>query len=143
VTQNLLGSGQKKRNRSVPAEVSEAFARHDSAKTRLENFRQKHHKVIEEYDRLQNEVVSAFEECRALYELNKDVLGPSYLGFSITKRRQVDADLLLALLPNAINLVKFTLPVGELDAMVSRGVIPEDIAEQIVSYTESVSGPKT
>lgn len=140
----MLGSSRSTSNRghqAVPREVDAAFAHLERTKLELENYRQKNAKVITQYDALRAEVGAAYETVKALYGQHKDIIGPTYNGFSVQRKRGIDAHLLVSLMPDAIALVKYTMPVGVFEKLVSDGTIEEDIAEQVQFITENITGP--
>ncbi len=98
--------------------------------------------MVGQYDQLQASLNSSIAEAKALYEAHKDVLGPSYQGFVVSKRRAIDASLLVELMPDAFGLVKYAMPVAMFDELVADGTIPEDIAEQVETFTESIAVSK-
>lgn len=136
---SLVGTNPKAGSRSEPREVKEAFARLARTKTELAAFIKVNHKVISQYTKLQADLASSIEEAKSLYAAHKDILGPTYQGFSVSKRRAIDADLLTELMPDAFGLVKYTMPVSVFDELVADGTIPEDIAEQVETFTESIA----
>jgi hypothetical protein len=141
-TRKLLGTNPKSLSRSEPHEVKEAFARLARARAELAAFVKTNHKVVGQYDQLQASLNSSIAEAKALYEAHKDVLGPSYQGFVVSKRRAIDASLLVELMPDAFGLVKYAMPVAMFDELVADGTIPEDIAEQVETFTESIAVSK-
>jgi hypothetical protein len=146
-TLKLLGSHKKPTAQSsnqsrVPPGLSAAYGRYERAKAELEAFRQKHPKIIEQYNAHRIELEGAFDEVKTKYAEHKDVVGPTYNGFAVSQKRSIDADLLVQLVPDAIALVKYTMPCGTFDKLVADGTIEEDVAEQVVTVNESITGPK-
>lgn len=140
-THKLLGTSRPNRQ-VVASELDQVLARYEAAKLELEHFRQQHAGVVEQLDALRAEVASAFEDAKSIYAANHEVLGPSYGGFHVVQKRTIDAEKLIKLMPDAIVLVKYTMPVEKFDSLVLDGTISTDIAEQVASYRATISGPK-
>jgi mannitol-specific phosphotransferase system IIBC component len=122
--------------------VSTALGRLEAARAELESFRQENEKVIEQYQKLCAERAEAYDEMKSLYARHSSTIGSSYAGFSMVKKRSVDAELLVELMPDAITIVKHTLAVARLDELVRAGAIDQDIAEQVTCVNEVINGPK-
>lgn len=146
-TRKLLGSRPKPTTSRgitlrIPQEVSEAFARYESSRWKLQHFLQEHERIIEEYNELKREHDIATEDVKTAYSHHRDVLGESYQGFTISKRRSVDAKHLVELMPDLIGHVKYSMAVAEFDELVLNGIIPPDVIPEVIDVKESVSGPK-
>lgn len=146
----LLGSTSSKpkvlppkaKPRKIPDEVTTAFANYERAKLELENFRQEHAAVITEYEERLAAEERTLKGVKTLYEIYKDILGKSYNGFHVQERRSIDAHLLVELFPDAIAFVKFALPVEEFDKYMKEGLVPEDVADQVVTTAEIIAAPR-
>lgn len=126
----------------APVEVEKAFARLERARALYAEHYNQNVKVIDVADKLRDKIAEAIGEAKALYQQHKDVIGPHYQGFSISKKRHVDAELLVELMPDAHGLVKLSIAVKDFERYVKDGTIPDDIAEQVEGYVESVTGPR-
>lgn len=141
--QDLLGSSKRKAGgRQVPEAVTRAFRRLEDARAKYSEFYAENAKVIEECDQHRATVDACINDAKAAYAANVAVLGEQYEGFSVTKKRFVDADLLVKLMPDAFGLVKLSMPVADLDKYVESGVIPEDLAGEVEGYTQQIKAPK-
>lgn len=126
----------------VPSEVEEAFARLERARFELERFEQEHHKVIRQYEKLREEINSSMGDAKQTYIDYRGVLGPSYNGFYVSRKRSVNAELLAQLYPEIVPQLGYKLGIGDFDELVVQGQIPRDIADQVEVVTESVYSPK-
>lgn len=147
MTRRLLGTGKKvpkpAKKEDLGHPMDTALVELERAKADLAVFRAQHHQVIERYEELRSELVTAFETAKACYVQHKDQLGPSYGGFSVEQRRYVDATRLIALKPDLLPYVKYAMSVKDLDTLVADGLVDEETAEQVITIKDSISGPKT
>jgi hypothetical protein len=117
----------------------------EAAREALASFRNKNAKLIDQHEMLRNAYNSALKEAKAEYKKNADDIGDQFGEFRITKRTDIDAELLLKLMPNAdacVN-VEYKINREEYNKLVRGGHIPQEVVEQVESIGSiSVYGPK-
>lgn len=134
---------QIKKDPRLPPRVLATFAKYQAAREALGAFMTEHSDVLEEYMALQANHNSALGDAKKAYELNTEVLGPSYAGFSTQGRRSLDVERLIELMPEALGFVKIEhkLPLAEFDKYVAANVIPDEIHDEVVTTSVIIKGP--
>ncbi len=144
----FLGSGPSAKKKTdngtvkVPIPVTEAFSKLARAKVELATFCNANARLVEQLGKLREEVEAATDEAKGMYIQYKDRLGPSYEGFSIGRKRYINATKLVELQPEMTKYMKHSITVGVFESLVAAGTIHEKTAEQVDSYTEDVSAPR-
>lgn len=143
---SLLGSGKntakKARGEEGPAPLAHAYSELEKAKLELEQFHGENEDVIERYHALRQGVDDAVTQVKEQYLIHKDKVGATFHGFFLQQRRHVDAELLMKLVPDAREFVKYSIPMTQFDALIENGIIEEEIAEQVTSVEETVCSPR-
>ncbi len=147
MTRELLGTNPEPTRAEplpgeLPSTVKKAFAELDSSRMELEAFRKKNPKVIEQYETLKTALSKALEEAKHEFAKNHEVLGDSFQGFSMGKRRGIDAAELLARIPELKPYVSLSMDVKTFDALVEQGLIPGNVAHKFEYATQVINSPK-
>lgn len=125
----------------VTAKVSEF----EAAREALSAFTVQNARLIEQYDMLRAAYNSSLTEAKAEIKKNAEDMGDRYGEFKITRRTEVDAELLLKLMPNAEAAVKIEYKIDreEYKNLVKKGLIPQEVVAQVESTGSiSITGPK-
>lgn len=122
--------------------MDQAIARYESAQLALENFRQKHAQLMQKLGELETESAEALNDAKAFYGEHHTVVGASYGGFSAVQKRTVDADKLTAAMPDLISVVKQSMPMPVFDQLCAEGIIPQQLAADVVHLTYTINGPR-
>jgi len=93
---------------------------------------------MENYQLLTESVAMAQDKVKQVYEDNMDDVGARFNEFYIHKKRVLDIDLLIKRCPEAIEYIKYTMPLTVFDPLVESGVISEDIAEECISEDRKI-----
>jgi hypothetical protein len=121
-------------SKAAPPQVLAALAKFEEAKRALHKFIEKNRKITDAYDTHRDAYNSALTEMQSLYKQYFEVLGPSFGGFTLQKKREINKELLFKLLPGIKEAleVDYKINVSILDKLMEDEIVPEDIAEQVV-----------
>lgn len=118
----------------APPQVLAALGKFEEAKRALHQFVEKNRKVADAYDMHRDAYNSALTEVQNLYKQYFEVLGPSFGGFTLQKKREINKELLFKLMPEVKDALEFEykINVSVLDQLIADEVVSEEIAEQVV-----------
>lgn len=121
-------------SKKAPPHVLAALAKFEEAKRALNLFREKNRKITDAYDVHRDAYNAALSEVHNLYKQYHETLGPTFGGFTMQKKREIDKELLFKLLPGLKEAleVDYKINVAIFDQLTAEEVIPEDIAEQVI-----------
>lgn len=117
----------------------------EQSREALQAFRTQTAKVLEQYDLLVASYNSALDDVKATYRENWETIGSPYGEFKITKKTDIDAELLLKLMPQAEAAVNIEYKIDRkvYEQLVRKGLIPVEVTKEIESPGSiSVYGPK-
>lgn len=131
---SLPKTSKPKASKSAPPHVLAAFAKFEEAKRALHLFRQQNQKVADAYDMHRDNYNAALTEVQSLYKQHWETLGPSYGGFTLHKKREINKELLLKLVPGITEALEYEykLNVSIFEQLQADGLVDEDIAEQVL-----------
>ncbi len=126
----------------LPPQAHAAFTQFQAAKERLSAFHARNEKIMKEYGERVGDYNRARDDAEAAFTEHHKLLGGKYMGFSVSPRRKINAELLVQLMPDAYAFVKEEpkLTCAEYDKHAS--LIPHEIQEQVVVWEDTIKGPK-
>lgn len=135
-------------DKSAPAEFLALTSRVESSLQALQAFRAQHLPLLEQSNMLRDAYNDAVEAAKKFYRENHERIGEKFGDFHVTKKREIDGELLSHLLgPKADGIVDvqrvYAVDRKQYDKAVAKGLIPQDIVERVEREGDiSVYGPK-
>lgn len=131
---------QTAKNPKIPPKAHAAFAKYESAKTALGNFILANQKTLENYFELTKNLKEATENVQEVYLAECEAIGPTYQGFSVSRKRKIDVLGLLEQYPDAGLIVEttYSLTLPKLEAAIKNDILPEKAWDEFVAL-----GPPT
>lgn len=135
---------QPSRNPKISVKAHAAFAKVTETRGALNEFLSKNRKMLEDYRQHMKDYDEAVVAAQQAYINEIDVIGDSYEGFSVRKRRSLNVGKLLQLYPDAGMVVRteYKMSLTEFETAIRDNVIPEAMYDEVVEVTQSIDAPK-